>query len=197
MTKIVAFSGRKQSGKTTGSHYVESLINNKGLPISYRIYNFADPLKEDICMNILGLTYEQCYGSDDDKNTMTNLVWENEQLTARRAMEVIGTDIFRKLRSEVWVEATMRKIERDNIDLAIIPDCRFPNEVDTILNANGYVIRLELDPFNSQSNSEKALDRDKYDWSRFSLVINNSNLGLEEKNLQILDFLSNKGILPL
>lgn len=197
MTKILAFSGRKQSGKTTGSHYVESLINNKGLSISYRIYNFADPLKEDICMNILGLTYEQCYGSDDDKNTITNLVWENEQLTARRAMEVIGTDIFRKLRSEVWVEATMRKIEKDNIDLAIIPDCRFPNEVDTILDANGYVIRLELDPFNSQSNSEKALDRDRYDWSRFSLVINNTDLTLDRKNIHILNFLSSKGILPL
>lgn len=197
MTKILAFSGRKQSGKTTGSHYIESLINNKGLSISYRIYNFADPLKEDICMNILGLTYEQCYGSDDDKNTMTNLVWENEQLTARRAMEVIGTDIFRKLRSQVWVEATMRKIEKDNIDLAIIPDCRFPNEVDNILSAGGYVIRLELDPFNSNSNSETALDRNAYDWSKFSLVINNSVLTLEEKNLQILDFVSQKGILPL
>lgn len=197
MTKIVAFSGRKQSGKTTSSQYIESLINNNGLSISYRIYNFADPLKEDICMNILGLTYEQCYGSDDDKNTMTNLVWDNEVLTARRAMEVIGTDIFRKLRSEVWVEATMRRIQKDKIDLAIIPDCRFPNEVDTILEANGYVIRLDLDPFNSQSNSEKALDKNVYDWTRFSLVVQNSNKTLEEKNLEIKTFLSTKGILPL
>jgi hypothetical protein len=197
MTKILAFSGRKQSGKTTGSQYVESIIDGNGLSVSHKIYNFADPLKEDICMNILGLTYDQCYGSDEDKNTMTNLVWENEKLTARRAMEVIGTDIFRSLYTEVWVEATMRKIQRDNADLAIIPDCRFPNEIETILSAGGYVIRLDLDPFNSQSNSEKALDKDVYDWSRFSLVINNSSMTMAQKNQNILAFLSDKGILPL
>jgi hypothetical protein len=196
MTQILAFSGRKQSGKTTASQYVESLINN-GLGMKYKTYSFADPLKEDICMNILGLTYDQCYGSDDDKNTMTKLVWENERLTARRAMEVIGTDIFRKLYNDVWVEATMMKIRRDSVDLAIIPDCRFPNEVDTILENNGYVVRLDLDPFHAQSNSEKALDQDKYDWANFSLVINNSKMNIPEKNKHVLSFLTNKGILPL
>lgn len=197
MTKILAFSGRKQSGKTTASQYIESLINNQGLDISYRVYNFADPLKEDICINILGLTYEQCYGSDEDKNTLTKLEWQGEKLTARRAMEVIGTDIFRQLYSPVWVEATTNKIKRDNLDLAIIPDCRFPNEVDIILENNGYVIRLDLDPFNSQSNSEAALDKDKYPWSRFSYVIANSGMTIQQKNEAILKFLADKGILSL
>ena len=197
MTKILAFSGRKQSGKTTGAQYVESLINNQGLNISYRIYSFADPLKEDICINILGLTYEQCYGSDEDKNTMTKLEWQGEKLTARRAMEVIGTDIFRQLYNPVWVEATINKIKKDNLDLAIICDCRFPNEADIILDDNGYVIRLDLDPFNSQSNSECALDKHKYPWSKFSCVIANSGMTIQQKNEAILRFLSEKGILSL
>lgn len=197
MTKILAFSGRKQSGKTTGAQYIESLINNQGLNISYRIYSFADPLKEDICMNILGLTYEQCYGSDEDKNTMTKLQWNGEKLTARRAMEVIGTDIFRQLYNPVWVEATINKIKKDKLDLAIICDCRFPNEVDIILEENGYVIRLDLDPFNSQSNSESALDKDKYAWSRFSCIIHNTTMTIQQKNEAILSFISDKGILPL
>lgn len=197
MTKILAFSGRKQSGKTTGAQYIESIINNQGLNISYRIYSFADPLKEDICMNILGLTYEQCYGSDEDKNTMTKLEWDGEKLTARRAMEVIGTDIFRQLYNPVWVEATINKIKKDSLDLAIICDCRFPNEVDIILEENGYAIRLDLDPFNSQSNSESALDKDKYEWSRFSCIINNASMTIQQKNEAILRFISDKGILSL
>lgn len=196
-TKILAFSGRKQSGKSTGAQYVESIINNSSLPISYRIYSFADPLKYDICMNILGLTYEQCYGSDEDKNTMTKLEWQGEKLTARRAMEVIGTDIFRHLYNPVWIEATINKIERDNVDLAIIPDCRFPNEVDAILDKNGYVVRLQLDLFNAQSSSEVALDKDNYDWNKFSFIIDNRAMTIGQKNEQILHFLSNKGILQL
>lgn len=197
MTKILAFSGRKQSGKSTSSDYIESIINNNSLNISYRVYSFADPLKQDICMNILGLTYAQCYGSDEDKNTLTDLEWEGKKLTAREAMEIIGTDIFRRLKNNVWVDATLNKILRDNVDLAIIPDCRFPNEVNTILDHSGCVIRLTLDPFNSQSNSEKALDENVYDWNKFSLIINNQKMTIDQKNEFILRFLSNKGILPL
>ena len=57
--KIVAFAGRKQSGKTTCSYYIENLIlRDFQTSHSCKIYNFADPLKKDICMNILGLSYE-------------------------------------------------------------------------------------------------------------------------------------------
>lgn len=196
-TQILAFSGRKQSGKSSGAQYVESIINNHALPISYRTYSFADPLKQDICMNILGLTYEQCYGTDDEKNTLTELNWEGRKLTAREAMEIIGTDIFRRLKNNVWVDATINKIKKDNLKLAIIPDCRFPNEVDTILEYGGHVIRLELDPYGSPSNSESALDKHNYDWSRFSCIIPNRGMTIYEKNDAILRFLSDKGIMSI
>lgn len=41
-----------------------------------KIYSFADALKET-CMSLFGLTEQQCYGTDEDKNSPTNLVWEN------------------------------------------------------------------------------------------------------------------------
>ena len=59
-TKIIAFAGRKQSGKTTCSEFlVAGFATYIGEPDRAKIYNFADPLKKDICMNILGLTYFQ------------------------------------------------------------------------------------------------------------------------------------------
>lgn len=195
MTKIIAFSGRKQSGKSTAGEYIGAYISSNRADISYKIYSFADPLKQDICMNILGMTHQQCYGSDDDKNTMTDLQWNGERLTARRAMEVIGTNIFRQMKTQVWVEATINKILKEAYDIAIIVDCRFPNEVDAILDHGGYVIRLDLDIFHSESDSEKALDLEYYDWSRFSHIIHNNSLSVEEKNNQILNFLIVNNIL--
>jgi hypothetical protein len=195
MTKIIAFSGRKQSGKSTAGDYVKSILDNHNIPLSYRIYSFADPLKQDICMNILGLSYKQCYGSDDDKNTLTDLQWGGKSLTAREAMEIIGTEIFRTLKNNIWVDATINKIQRDNLDLAIIVDCRFPNEADAILHNHGYVIRLALDPFSSDSPSEAALDKHQYDWTKFSSVIDNRGMTLEEKNNEILKFITLKNIL--
>jgi len=194
MTKIIAFSGRKQSGKSTGSEYIQSVISHNS-SLSSKIYNFADPLKQDICINILGLTYEQCYGSDEHKNTLTDLEWNEKKLSAREAMEIIGTEIFRKLKNNVWVDATINKIRRENIDVAIITDCRFPNEVEAIKNSGGYVIRLDLDPFHSDATAEKALDKHNYDWSNFNTVIENSGMTPQEKNASILRFLSDINIL--
>ena len=196
MTKIIGFSGRKQSGKSSSTDYIVSLIEKHELDISYRVYSFADPLKQDICINILGLSHDQCYGTDNDKNTMTDLWWEGEQLTARAAMEIIGTKLFRALKTNVWVDATIHKIKQENMDLAIIADCRFPNEVEAITNSGGYNIRLDLDPFNSPSTSESSLDRSVYDWSNFDLIIENSTMTIQEKNKDILHFLSRYNIIP-
>lgn len=190
MTKIIAFSGRKQSGKSTAGNFVANMLTEHYPNLSHKIYSFADPLKEDICINILGLTYEQCYGSDDDKNTMTNLSWQGRQLTAREAMEIIGTDIFRKLKTSVWVDATINKIFKENYDVAIIVDCRFPNEANAILDNSGYVIRLNLDPFHAMSPSESALDPEYYDWALFSKIIGNQYMSSSEKNQEILEFIN-------
>jgi hypothetical protein len=207
MTKILAFSGRKQSGKSTGASHVHELICNK-TNLTSKIYSFADPLKQDICMNILGLTYDQCYGSDDDKNSLTELSWEyipaydinyanrySGKMTAREVMEVIGTNIFRKIKSDVWVKATLSSIQRDNLDIAIIADCRFPNEADAILDTEGLVIRVTKDPFKSTADAEIALDKDNYDWQKFSIVLDNSYINISEKNALIEQFLNTIGIL--
>ena len=34
-----------------------------------KIYSFADLLKKNVCMDIFGLTKEQCYGTDEQKNS--------------------------------------------------------------------------------------------------------------------------------
>lgn len=201
MIKIISFAGRKQSGKTTSSEFVAKCYNELFTPVTpvdgAKIYNFADPLKKDICINILGLTQTQCYGNDDDKNTLTDVWWDNKRLNAREVMQFVGTDLFRKMKNDVWASATINKIKQEKPNLAIIADCRFPNEVEAIKNAGGIVIKLTKNPFSSDHDSETALDPDKYDQSNFDLIIENDNLSLIEKDNIIHEFLIDKGILPL
>lgn len=206
MTKIIAFSGRKQSGKSTSGEYVQRLMNDINPKIDIRTYSFADPLKKNICIDLLGLTPQQCWGSDDDKNSLTSLMWENMPgyigdsiglMTAREVMEYIGTKMFRKMKDQVWVEATLKQIEKDKPDIALLLDNRFPNEVTPILDVGGYVVRLTRNPFNSTSEPESALDPDKYDWNKFSYVLYNNDISIEQKNELIYHFLSTRGILPL
>ena len=198
MTNIIAFAGRKQSGKTTCSEFVQKSANGLIKPYnSAKIYNFADPLKQDICMNILGLTKDQCYGTDDQKNQFVDCYWDNRQLTAREVMQIVGTDMFRKMQHNVWSGATIRKIQQDKPPVAIIADCRFPDEVEAIQMAGGIVIKLTRNPYNSDHSSEVALDPDNYDQRNFDLVVDNQNMSIPDQNRAIELFLTHKGILPL
>ena len=60
MTKIIAFSGRKQSGKSTSGEYLQSLMYAMNPKIDIRTYSFADPLKQ-ICINLLIEKYIEIY----------------------------------------------------------------------------------------------------------------------------------------
>lgn len=197
MTKIIAFAGRKQSGKTTCSEFVKNLYEKHFSEIKAQIYNFADPLKQNVCIDILGLTYDQCYGSDDKKNELVDCYWNNSRLSAREVMQIVGTDIFRKMKQNVWSDAIIRRINKEKPDIAIIADCRFPNEVDTIKSAGGVVIKLTRNPHNSYHSSEIALDTDQYDQNNFDFILDNETLSIDKQNDIVQSFLQTKRMLPL
>jgi len=157
-----------------------------------KIYSFADSLKE-VCMHVLGLTAEQCFGNNEAKNQPTHLIWKNmpgfptgktafeklgrlgfqleegwtpdSHMTARHVLQFVGTEVFRKMYHNVWVDATIRKIKAESPKIALIADCRFPNEVMGIKEAGGTVVRLTRAPFEGQDEhaSETSLNPDKFD----------------------------------
>lgn len=181
MTKIICFAGRKQSGKTTLctqiANFLYELEDSEEQAI---IYNFADSLK-NLCMDILGLTFEQCYGTDEQKNELVNCYRGNNQMTAREVLQVVGTDFLRKIQHNVWAEATIRKIYQDSPQVALIGDCRFPNEVEAVKNAGGVVIKLTRNLYNSDHASETSLDPENYDHNNFDLVVDNQHLTIGEQ----------------
>jgi hypothetical protein len=193
--KIIAFAGRKQSGKTTSAEFVKELYTGS-TGKNAKIYNFADPLK-NLCIDILGLEYKQCYGTDEDKNELVNCYWNNNQLSAREVLQIVGTEMFRTMQENVWSAATIRLISKENFPLSIIADCRFPNEVEAIKSVGGTVIKLNRNPYNSLHISEIALDAENYDQQIFDLIINNSDLNISQQNRIIHTFLLDQGILPL
>ena len=191
MTKIICFAGRKQSGKSSCCEYLYEQLKDK---CSVQIYNFADPLKQ-VCIDILGLAPRQCYGEDKYKNELVDCQWNGKQLTAREVMQILGTDILRTMQHNVWTGATIRKIQRDNPDVALIGDCRFPNEVEAVQKVGGIVIKLNRNIYHSDHASETALDRQNYDELNFDAVIQNQFMDLEAKNEVLSRILKEKEVL--
>jgi len=165
-----------------------------------KLYSFANLLKRNICMNVLGLSYEQCYGTDEQKNTKTEITapGTNKKATAREVMQFVGTDFFRQIYPNVWVDATIRKIEKDNPSLAIICDCRFPNEVEGIQKSGGRVIRLTKNSDCPDAHeSETALDKKNFDWKKFDKVLDNECITVGQQNEAIYNTMKEWGWLSL
>lgn len=190
-----------------------------------KMYSFADTLKS-LAVHLFGLRPEQVYGSEEDKNSLTQFRWENmpgivtkevlekewgnmlcdwfpkdheygskemqEELdrinltyhaagsiTAREFMQHFGTDVMRKMYSNIWVDNTIKKILAEGSELAVIPDVRFPNEVEAVLANGGEVIRLSRVYEEDGHQSETKLDPGNFDHSRFTHVIENADIGID------------------
>lgn len=156
-----------------------------------KLYSFADGLKQ-LCMQFFNLSFGQVYGTDEQKNTNTNIewintpTWENSGLspnrgymTARELLQYFGTDVMRKMYTNVWVDHAIKTIKSEQSEVAVIADVRFPNEVEAIKKAGGKVIRLTREKYEDSHSSESALDKDVYDWDNFDLIVDNSSGGLE------------------
>lgn len=103
-------------------------------------------------------------------------------MTAREVLQYYSTEIFRKQYHNVWANACIRKIRKSGCPLAVITDCRFPNEVETIQAAGGRVIKLTRNPFPEDNHpSETALDVERYDQRRFDAILDNANMTIDEQ----------------
>jgi len=141
--KLIALTGFKGSGKD------ESALALTG----YTRYGIADPVKE-ICAIAFGLTEEEMTGDRVLKEKGLDR-WPYE--SPRRLMQQVGTDLFRTLWPDVWVQAMRRHILNHEGQFIVISDLRFPNECEAVHQLGGIVVRVvrtdqpeSLDPHPSE-----------------------------------------------
>jgi hypothetical protein len=195
--KIIIVCGKAQSGKSTTCDY----LNNKLL--GSKIFNFADELKL-ICYKLFGVDIKYLYGSNEEKNNLTEIQWSqlpcctvdfknkfnDKYLTIRELLQVLGTNIFRKMYYNCWVQSTYNNICNSFKKYSIIADCRFPNEIDFLVDKKTHdviVIKLNRNPLNLTHYSETALDN--FNWSKIEklIEIDNTHLSLDQKNELVYD----------
>ena len=201
---IIAISGRKQHGKDTVANLIQELttersflvVNSKGEEInSWKKVPFAKKLKETASM-LLAVPIEVWEDEAFKESVMPEEWWTNHlkwstyrrgkifKPTYRLFLQLLGTDVCRKIHPNFWSNATMRDYKEryigsllhaqqmvDNSYWALpnwlMPDCRFRNEVLAVQSRNGLVIRV-VDPRkpipNNEHESEYALDDYPFEW---------------------------------
>lgn len=100
-------------------------------------------------------------------------------MKAREVMQTLGTEIGRRMYSEIWVEALMNLMKKESKDypLQIVDDVRFVNEADAIKNIEeGLLVRLTRKISDDNHLSETALDN----YEKFNRIIDNQNMTKDE-----------------
>ena len=128
---IIGLCGFAGSGKGT---LADILVENHG----FSKISFATKLK-DTASVMFGWDRDLLEGITDESRAWREEVdeyWSNEleqEVTPRIMLQLFGTDCVRKnLHNNIWV-SIVKKTLIDNPDVNwVIPDVRFPNEVDVI-----------------------------------------------------------------
>jgi hypothetical protein len=168
---IAARKSGKRSGKDTFAdafkEEVDSILDGD-MPDVIKM-SLADPLKT-AAKAIFGLSDEQLYGSQAQKESLTSWDWiENNKygkagkMTARDILQYFGTEVMREgFDHNIWInslkmnaEVYRQTIESDKL-IVLVPDIRYPNESD-FLDYLVDIYRKDADLANTDSHiSEKA-----------------------------------------
>jgi hypothetical protein len=159
--KVVCISGKAQHGKDTTAGMMKTVLESMGHTVL--IAHYGDLVKY-VCRTFFGWNGEKdAYG--------------------RSLLQKVGTDIVREQRPNFWVDfiKDLLSMFPNEWDFVLIPDSRFPNEIDGLKQSGFNVIHLRVRRENFESPltteqqnhpSETALDHVVPDF----LIVNDGTL---------------------
>lgn len=173
--KVITISAKAMHGKDTTANILKEKLENNNKKVL--ILHYADYLKF-IC--------SQYFGWDGEKDEK-----------GRTILQYVGTEIVRKKDPNFWVSTIIRFmwLFKDQYDYFIIPDTRFPNEIEMLKEFDYDVIALHVERSDFESPltieqknhpSETALDNFKFD---YYIQTSSSILKLEKHVNKFLKYL--------
>lgn len=180
MNKVFIISGKSGHGKDQVATYIKEILERRYKKVL--VIHFADVLKYFL---------REFYGYDGDKSKPEN----------RTLLQHVGTDMVRKKHANYWVGIVLGFLsaqeDYDDFDYAIVPDARFENEVDLLMDNLKYTVGIRVNRFNEDGTpwenpklteeqkahpSETALDNRTFEYT----IFNDGDLELLHDNCEVL-----------
>jgi hypothetical protein len=142
---IIGVCGFIGSGKDTIADYLTNFYG-------FRRESFANTLKDAVSM-VFGWDRTMLEGRTKQAREWREQVdtwWaerlEMPDLTPRLMLQLWGTEVCRRgFHDDIWIASLENKLRNSRDDI-VISDCRFPNEIKSIKEAGGIVIRVKRGP---------------------------------------------------
>jgi len=175
--KVVGFGCTAQVGKDTAANYLQEKYPGKLKRVA-----FADELKK-AAMVIFGLSREQCFGSQEIKETIDPRYGKSP----RQLLQELG-EKMRDIFPDIWVvkvfNEAIPELQEQGYDCFAISDVRYPNEAEWIRKQGGVVARVDREEsgvtVGAEHSSETAM-------RNFVCDVEISNNGTFEEYFEKLD----------
>lgn len=166
---IIGFGHKARQGKNTAAIAV---LNSMPVESRARLYAYADALRAEVKRAV-----REAGGQEQLIANMLCPDWVvPEQGKPRALLQWWGTDYRRAEDTNYWVKRLQETLEREQPEIALITDVRFPNEADAIHAAGGVLVKVvrttKPDVLVRPHPSENALDG----YPRWDCIISAANL---------------------
>ena len=147
---VIGLVGKAGSGKDTVFSLFQSMVPDK----EFVRLAFGDGVKQEVA----------------DRHEIPVQAIEENKEGFRMILQKWGTDYRRKQNEEYWINKIRTEVSflRDNVDVVVITDVRFLNEVDYIKEeCKGFIVRVvgnQQRVLKSTHRSEVELDHISPDW---------------------------------
>ena len=151
--KVIAVSGKAQSGKGT---FISAVFQ------TYQLYNpnakiieanFADTLKDAVHL-VFRIPKEDMYTTEGKEKYLPQF-----KTTVRDILQRFGTEGCRSIYENIWVWNLMEKIkeyERQGYDLVGVSDLRFQNEYVALKKIGAYTIKTVRPSYQIEQNAHQS-----------------------------------------
>lgn len=170
--KVICISGHAQEGKDSTAGFLKDALENDGHKVL--VTHYGDLVKY-ICRTFFG--------------------WNGEKdVAGRHILQYVGTDMVRTRYPNFWVDfiVDILTVFDDEWDYVLIPDCRFPNELERIREAGFemFHIRVVRPYFDSPLTPEQKVhpSETSLDHSKPSFLITNDG-DLEDLRRKVIDLI--------
>lgn len=170
--RVVLISGKARHGKDTAAEILREELADRGERTL--VTHYADLVKY-VCRTFLG--------------------WDgNKDERGRWMLQYVGTDVVRSVEPDYWVDFVVSILTffHDRWDYVIVPDTRFPNEIERIRDAGFETFHLRvvrpgfdggLDGSAGEHISETALDN----YPRDALIVNHGDGSYRDGIVELME----------
>jgi hypothetical protein len=188
--KIIAISGKKQSGKDTAAAIIAELLLNQPGSNYYPVpKKFAYGLKV-AAARILMCDVED-FESEEEKSKPA-APWLDPSMTKRKFLQLLGTEIGHHIDPEIWIKRELYNLEhaiflaRLGTPVYIFTDIRFPLEANRLLTMGADLIRIHDPNPREEDTAPSEIALDNY---AFPTVLVNDKTSLDKYKAQLHSFL--------